>query len=434
MVQLLFVLSALGSYVVVMSDQVNLTATIPPGYALQDYLCSGPLESNTTLVLGDGEHRISSGPPCNISNGGNITIAGSAMKNTTVLCEGEGRVFVFISAQTLSTERITFINCGLHLISIENILITECTFQDRSNTAIYSYSLNHTSITIANCLFVGNNGDVGGAVFLQLQTGDVKISNCTFQNNSARYGGGGGVLLYLSTGDVSITNCTFQNNSAPYRGGGVSLYLPTGDVSITNCTFQNNSARYGSGGGMSLDLSTSDVSITNTTFQNSAASGGGVSYSNSIGNVIITNCIFQNNSATMNLAGGGGVLLYRYKGKVSITNSGFQGNRVINIGGGVSVQISTSDVTIKNCTFQKNSVIAGQDAGIVYALTGDVSITDCTFQNNSVSDGDNSAGGVVTLYGIKGNASITNCTFQNNWALLAVLCHGLGYRVIFKVV
>ena len=51
MIQMVLVLSVLGSYVVVMSDEVNLTATIPPGYALQDYLCSGPLKSNTTVVL-----------------------------------------------------------------------------------------------------------------------------------------------------------------------------------------------------------------------------------------------------------------------------------------------------------------------------------------------------------------------------------------------
>ena len=44
-----------------------VTATIPPGYALQEHLCSGQLELNTTLVLSDGEHRISSGPPCDVS-------------------------------------------------------------------------------------------------------------------------------------------------------------------------------------------------------------------------------------------------------------------------------------------------------------------------------------------------------------------------------
>eukprot|EP00731_Ephydatia_muelleri_P009141 Em0004g1479a len=79
--QMLFVLFVLRSYVV--------TATIPPGYALQEHLCSGQLELNTSLVLSDGEHRISSGPPCHVSTRGNISIVGSSMKNTTVHCEGE---------------------------------------------------------------------------------------------------------------------------------------------------------------------------------------------------------------------------------------------------------------------------------------------------------------------------------------------------------
>ena len=104
MVQMLFLSSVLGSYVAVMSYQVPIPTT---GYALQDYLCNGPLKSNTTVVLDDGEHRISSGPPCNISNGGNIAITGSLMKNATVYCEGEGRVLAFISAQNLTMERIT---------------------------------------------------------------------------------------------------------------------------------------------------------------------------------------------------------------------------------------------------------------------------------------------------------------------------------------
>ena len=91
----LVVLSVLGGYVAstaVMSDQVNvnLPATIP----LEDYLC------NTTVVLGEGEYHISSGPPCDISNEGNITITGSSMN--TVRYEGKGRVFRFSIVQQLT--------------------------------------------------------------------------------------------------------------------------------------------------------------------------------------------------------------------------------------------------------------------------------------------------------------------------------------------
>ena len=55
-IDLLIALSLLENYVT-RSDQVNTTITIPPGSALQNYLCSGPLQSNMTVVLEDGEHR-----------------------------------------------------------------------------------------------------------------------------------------------------------------------------------------------------------------------------------------------------------------------------------------------------------------------------------------------------------------------------------------
>ena len=90
------------------------------------------------VVLDKGEHHISSGPPCTISNGDNITITGSSMQNTTVHCEGKGTVLAFRSAQMLTMERITFINCDISLALIENTLVAECTFQRSSITANYS--------------------------------------------------------------------------------------------------------------------------------------------------------------------------------------------------------------------------------------------------------------------------------------------------------
>ena len=180
MIQIL-VLSVLGSYVVVMSAEVNLTATIPPGYALQDYLCSGPLESNTTVVLDDGEHRISSGPPSYIFNVSSITITGSVIKNTTVRCEGERRVLRFSSVQTLTLERMTFISCGIQLVSIENTVITNCIFQSSSMGQGAIWSQSSTNIDITSCVFQNNSAIYGGAVRLDGSTLDVSITNCEQQ-------------------------------------------------------------------------------------------------------------------------------------------------------------------------------------------------------------------------------------------------------------
>ena len=42
-------------------------------------------------------------------------------------------------------------------------------------------------------------------------------------------------LTLSKGGDVNITNCTFQNNSAT-GGGAVHSFVTEGDTSITNCT------------------------------------------------------------------------------------------------------------------------------------------------------------------------------------------------------
>ena len=478
MIQMVLVLSVLGSYVVVMSDEVNLTATIPPGYALQDYLCSGPLKSNTTVVLDDGEHRISSGPPCDISNGSSITIKGSSsMKNTTVRCEGEGRLLQFSLVQKLTLERMTFIGCGIQLISISNTVVTKCIFQSSSmgQGAIRSQSSNNIAIT--SCVFQNNivtYGRDGGAVMLNGSTGDISITNCTFLNNSATNYGGGAVMFDRSQGDVSITYCTFQNNSATSDGGGGAILFvrSQGDVSITYCTFQNNSATNGDkgklffyvGGAVLFLVPTGNVDITYCTFQNTT--GGAVQLYESTGNVNIANCTFQNNGATY---GGGAVMLYKSLGDISITNGTFENNSAtygyssdFHFGGGgggaVLLVLSIGNVRITYCTFVNSAtngvgdngdLIFGGGAVLLAGSQGNVSITYCTFQNNSATDGDNgtllfgvggalffiitagnvdityctfqnnsayTTGGAVALYGPTGNVNITNCTFENNSA------------------
>ena len=160
----------------VRSDHVNTTVTIPPGSALQDYLCSGPLQSNMNFELEDGEHRMSSQPSCNIANKGSVTITGSfnSAKRTLVRCQSKTRVLAFVSVQTLTVERITFINCGLQLVTIENTYIV--------------HSAHFRAIVLA----------------LQKSKVDFSIIDCTFQNNSAN-GSGGVVMLYTSTSNLSIT-------------------------------------------------------------------------------------------------------------------------------------------------------------------------------------------------------------------------------------
>jgi hypothetical protein len=104
----------------------------------------------------------------------------------------------------------------------------------------YSYSgvsLTLKALTIAH----GSNVRGSGGGGLQNYFGMVSISNSTFANNSASYGGG----LY-NAGTMNISNSTFVNNSAHYMGGG--LYTDqNGPVTITSSTFANNSSFHGGG-------------------------------------------------------------------------------------------------------------------------------------------------------------------------------------------
>ena len=402
MTHTILVLSILGSYV------VSLTATIPPDYALQD-LCNGSLKSNTTVVLDGGEYRIST--ICTISNIDNVTIMGSSINNTVIRCE-EGSGLQFVSVQQLTLERVTFISCGIILTYTENTLITTCIFQDSIATDYFgsAVTMNESTgnVSITDCTYQNNSATVhGGAMYLYEPTGNVNITNCTFQNNSAI--DGGAVWLNGSTDNVSITNCTFQNNSATYDGGAVWLNGSIVNVSITNCTFQNNSAAYG-GGAVILDGS---VSITNCTFQNNSATyeGGAVRLAESTSNVSITNCTFQNNSAI----NGGAVWLYGPTGNVSIPNCRFQNNSATYDGGAVWLEGSTGNVYITNCNFQNNS--ATNDGAAVRLVNNHLVFIDkSTFITNTAGRG----AAVYASYDYssrnqKGNLIIQEVIVENNY-------------------
>ena len=453
LIEMLVIVFILGSCVVARSDQVNTTVTIPPGYALQDYLCNGTRQSNITVVLDDGEHRISSERSCNISNkSGSITITGSSTQTITIRCEGEGTAFVFLSLQKLTMEAITFIKCAIDLVSIENTFILNCTFRNSPNGAVSSKSSKNTyiascafsdtggvtlersagNVTIANSTFqncYNSTNGFGGVFSLWNSTGNTHVTGCTFQNNSAT-GYRAVVDVFVLEGNTHITDCTFQNNRADGYGGVVSLY---GNTHITGCTFQNNSV--GDGGGVVSMHMLDNSSITDCTFENNRADGYGVVVDVFVleGNTHITGCTFQNNSG-----GDGGVVVSMYmSGNASITDCIFQNNRAAGYRGSVDLYLFEGNGHITNCTFKDN--IADGDCSVVSlsGLEGNAHITDCTFHNNR-ADGfscvvslknnahitdctfqENRAdgyGGVISLSGVEGNGHITNCTFKDNIA------------------
>ena len=109
----ILLLAALGGYAVVKSEY-SAPISISPGDGLQSYLCNGLLiKSNTTLVLGAGEHLISSGPlGCFVSNVSNVMILGSNSGESIIRCQGDRLRIAFVFLQNLTIEKVNFVGCN----------------------------------------------------------------------------------------------------------------------------------------------------------------------------------------------------------------------------------------------------------------------------------------------------------------------------------
>jgi hypothetical protein len=200
--------------------------------------------------------------------------------------------------------------------------IRDCTFTE-NRAAYYGGAIANwaADVIIQRCSFQanqtgGNDEDLGGAVFNQ-NCGPT-ITDCTFTENSSRYGAG--VCNYMA--DALIEGCSFaDSNSTTIGGGGVANFACS--ARISRCLFANNDAIYGGaiyeqststiancilwknscvryGGGLYVEhtdgATTSRPTIVNCTlYGNVAVHGGAVYTDNAIGT--LRNCIIWGNTS-----------------------------------------------------------------------------------------------------------------------------------------
>jgi len=119
--------------------------------------------------------------------------------------------------------------------------LRDCIINDNSalllGGGIYTLPLYNaeSNPSLTNCVFTGNWAGISGG---GVHTGcSPTFANCTFIGNSA--GEGGGMLIYCGS-DVKLTNCTFNRNSADFHGGGVAIGFDS-NPSLTNCILYDNS-------------------------------------------------------------------------------------------------------------------------------------------------------------------------------------------------
>jgi predicted outer membrane repeat protein len=283
----------------------------------------------------------------------------------------------------------------------------DCTFEE--NYDAYAWGcINARSLLLSGCVFRHNSSGV--------QAGQVRVSDCLFEDQPGRCVGGGSVKVAGTTflrggvcvratdrvvvdnsifcfnenaainclkGEIVATNCLFEGNA----GSIVGRYT---DIFVDNCDFADNSGGLG-GAAIYLDIwfepgesEEANVVVQKSTFAgNTAPRGGSVYFVDEAWGSISTSlemrdCEFSNNSATEK----GGAIYLQSVQEVSIERCSFQGNAASQEGGGVWLY---GEGSLESCAFVGNFAV---DGGGIYLVGRDsphkrtVGIKQCDFIHN----------------------------------------------------
>ena len=203
------------------------------------------------------------------------------------------------------------------------------------NNTCRVFSLSSGKLTLSGLtLAEGEVAHSGGAINIAANS-SVDLTNCTFNSNSAGFGGG---AIALNEGTLRAEGCTFSGNSAGELGGAISL-LESSSADLSNCRFSSNHAHFG--GGIYNDKSS--LTVHNTIFSDNSSNSDGVIY-NAIGaEMTVAGCTFNNN--TMNYYG-----IIANKGEMQLEDSTFSGNTTNN---GEIIE-NNQVLKIGNCTINGN--------------------------------------------------------------------------------
>ena len=395
-----------------------------PCLTLQQYADSQSQDSNVSLVVESGSHRLQTNYATELATRVDhfTMIAGQGYKDAAhIVIYPPAPVYyryminyaltvhfsrIHFSCTTGSTcERIriedvqqlyiedcTFQGVKLNLGGVTNAMILQTCFYNGSGLSAYSSTIN-----ITRCTFRNNMQAV--YYFSRYNNAALTISESTFIDNYYSSAYRGGAAIYASVSRYSrmlIDTTTFVNNTA-VTGEGGALYL-IGDLDaatvtatvchITRCAFVYNSANSSNCG--AINAQDTNVNITNSSFYYNRANGdGGVACIRSA-NIDVSRSTF-----VQNVALGNGGAFHLDESNMYLNSTLFKSNRAGQDGGALATYVYPSTYAIIHSTFTDNH--AGDDGGAVFIGCADsvLRVELSTLNNNHAID----RGGSITIYG-----------------------------------
>ena len=237
---------------------------------------SGTLVLNEKSVLQNSYIKNSTHGGAVYSSGGTIKVHGGVVQNNTIIVNSKYGGGIYLENGTFE--------------------MTSGTFQGNSGSVTSGYmyggalyfdscTVNITGGTFINNSVLGSSDCYGGAIYIS-NSGNTstpaKISNCTFNSNSA-YQRGGAIYIGGSTTCIYINNCTFSGNSVTNSGAdGGAIYVGNtgGDsVTISECNFASNTASSSENtiynGSSSVSVIVDETTVASSSVWNPSTSGGG---------------------------------------------------------------------------------------------------------------------------------------------------------------
>ena len=293
-------------------------------------LRDGRILDNSVIHLKNGVYEFSQ-----LNSHNNISFIGENPSETVI--NGHGATLIVNTRLILTNVTL----CNLNIFNQGNLIATNAIFTNSTATESGSYSDSY-----------------GGAIYCVDRFHNAYLTNCTFTNNYARYGG----AIYLNGGILEINDCTFINNTAYDYGGAIACNSPivsSPRVTIKKTKFIDDKSLNDAGGAIylaSVTFDAEDLNISNC----SATFGGAIALLKSYST--LKNVYAFNNSAKYD----GGVI-YAFYGNLTLTGSYLVKNHAQN-GGGLFVCNSFYG-SVENNNFINNS--AKLLAGAFYSLLND---------------------------------------------------------------
>ncbi|MCQ2976883.1 MAG: lectin like domain-containing protein [archaeon] len=238
--------------------------------------------------------------------------------------------------------------CSIYSVEL---FLTNCSFINNSAKygGVISCWNSPMSLIVVNSKFINNSGVYGGAIYSK--GGDGMVINMTildseFMNNSAKYGG----AIYLDTNVTGIIKGSkFLNNSASEFGGSISLSRCSLD--LNDSEFENSCSELGAGG--AIYLIRSNGNLNNIAFNNCSSEFGG-SLCSLLTNLTMKESRFRNSHAKYS----GGAVYVEYD-PIIINSSEF--SNCSSIRGGAIFIDSCDSFTLSNSKFINNNASYGMD-------------------------------------------------------------------------